>query len=604
MADQNFPSPKTQLVRSQPGLRRDGTLLATNTYTDMLWARFYQDTPRKMGGYEETERHIDGIVRCINMFGNAGVCNVNVGSSVAFQRFTVDDNTDVSSGVVDRTPAGYVPEEHNLWQADALYYAGDVSTAVIAAATPSLYNLTSTAELPCYYGDITSNDRLSLMVDTDPSKTFTLAATGMANNGSGAIRVTVAAVGALVTGNSVTITGATGTTEANGTWFVTKISGTEFDLDNSTFTTPWVSGGSCDVYEVIRTSGGICAIGSTTFVYGHDGLIKWSSPVNSFNFTGTGSGVSRPVASKVLKGMPLRGSAAPAGIFWSIDSVILAQYVGTPVFWSMTTITTSASLLGQNTIIENNGIYYWATMSGFTQFNGVVRDLPNEFNKRWFLDNMNLHNRNKCFAYKVPAFSEIWWCFPFGDAEECTHAVIYNYEKNYWYDTALPNGGRAAGAYNVTCPNPFLSGVVVNDDTEKYSVWSHESGVDEVSGPRSTSLAIRSYFETAEFSVVEPQQLGQLGEDRAISYNLLEPDYDQVGDLNLYITSRANARAAEQVSDPIVIPANPTADQQLVKFKKTGRLTRFKIESNVAGGNYVCGSPVVHFQPSDGRRED
>lgn len=526
MADQNFPSPKTQLVLSQPGLRRDGTQLARNTYSDMLWARFYQDRPRKMGGYTETERYIDGIARCIHLFANDGVCNVHVGSTDTFQRFAVDDSTDTSSGVTDRTPAGYTPDALNLWQADSLYFAGDTTTVVIAAATPSLFNLTSTAELPCYYGDVTLNTALDPILDT--------------------------------------------------------------------------GGGMAPVL----TSGGICAIGTTTFVYGHDGLIKWSSPINSFDFTGAGSGVARPVPTKILKGLPIRGSSAPAGIFWAIDAVILAQYAGTPTFWNFTTLTTSGSLMGQNTIIEHNGIYYWAALSGFVMFNGIVRDIPNDFNKRWFLDNINLENRNKSFAYKVPSYNEIWWCFPFGDATECSHAVVFNYEKNIWYDTALPNTGRAAGAYNVSCPNPFMSGVVVNDDTGKYSFWSHETGVNEVSGPRATSLAIKSYFETSEFSIVEPQQLGQLGDDKAISYSLLEPDYDQVGDLNFYVTSRANARATEQVSDAIVIPANPSANEQLVKFKKTGRLTKFKIESNVVNGNYTCGSPVIHFQPSDGRRED
>ena len=602
MADQNFPSPKTQLVLSQPGVRRDGTQLARNTYSDMLWARFYQDRPRKMGGYAETERYIDGIARCIHLFANGGVCNIHVGSTTSFQRFYVDDNTDLSSGISDRTPAGYAPSALNLWQADSLYYAGDTSTAIIAAATPSLLNLTSTAELPCYYGDVTLNTALDPILDA--GSLFTLIATGMANNGVGLIRVTVASVGALATGDNAVITGTVGTVEANGTWTVTYISPTTFDLVGSTFTNAWVSGGSCDVSTPIFTSGGLCAIGTSVFVYGHDGLIKWSSPVNSFDFTGSGSGESRPVPTKILKGLPIRGSSAPAGIFWAIDAVILAQYVGTPTFWNMTTLTTSGSLMGQNCIIEHNGIYYWATIAGFLMFNGVVRDIPNEFNRRWFVDNINLTYRNKSFAYKVPAFNEIWWCFPFGNATECSHAVVYNYEKNYWYDTALPNEGRAAGAYNITCPSPFMTGVVVGDDTGKYSFWSHETGVDEVSGPRSTSLAIRSYFETSEFSIVEPQQLGQLGDDKAISYSLLEPDYDQVGDLNFYVTSRANARATEQVSDAIVIPANPTANEQLVKFKKTGRLTKFKVESNVAGGNYVCGSPVIHFQPSDGRRED
>jgi len=74
---------------------------------------------------------------------------------------------------------------------------------------------------------------------------FVLTVTGMADNGSGLIRVTVADVETLVTGQPVTITGTLGTTEANGSWWVTRISDTEFDLDGSAFANAWVSGGSC-----------------------------------------------------------------------------------------------------------------------------------------------------------------------------------------------------------------------------------------------------------------------------------------------------------------------------------------------------------------------
>ena len=74
---------------------------------------------------------------------------------------------------------------------------------------------------------------------------FVLTATGMANNGAGLIRVTVADVGTLETGQTVDISGTVGTTEADGTWYVTRISDTTFDLNGSAFVNAWVSGGSC-----------------------------------------------------------------------------------------------------------------------------------------------------------------------------------------------------------------------------------------------------------------------------------------------------------------------------------------------------------------------
>lgn len=67
--------------------------------------------------------------------------------------------------------------------------------------------------------------------------------TGAANNGSGLIRLTLDAAN-YQTGNFVTVSGVTGTTEANGTWTITKIDSTHIDLQASTFTNVYVSGGT------------------------------------------------------------------------------------------------------------------------------------------------------------------------------------------------------------------------------------------------------------------------------------------------------------------------------------------------------------------------
>lgn len=75
-----------------------------------------------------------------------------------------------------------------------------------------------------------------------PYTSTLLAISGAANNGSGLIRIT-SAVNTFVTGNRVAISGVQGTTEANGIWTITVISGTQFDLQASTFTSTYSSGG-------------------------------------------------------------------------------------------------------------------------------------------------------------------------------------------------------------------------------------------------------------------------------------------------------------------------------------------------------------------------
>ena len=70
-----------------------------------------------------------------------------------------------------------------------------------------------------------------------------LTITGAANNGAGLIRITVASTSSLATGNIRTITQVAGTTEANATWTITVIDATHFDLQGSTFTNAYASGG-------------------------------------------------------------------------------------------------------------------------------------------------------------------------------------------------------------------------------------------------------------------------------------------------------------------------------------------------------------------------
>lgn len=64
--------------------------------------------------------------------------------------------------------------------------------------------------------------------------------TGAANNGSGAIRLTLTglntATTTIGTGSVISVSGVTGTTEANGSWTVTAIDATHVDLQGSTFT--------------------------------------------------------------------------------------------------------------------------------------------------------------------------------------------------------------------------------------------------------------------------------------------------------------------------------------------------------------------------------
>jgi hypothetical protein len=342
-----------------------------------------------------------------------------------------------------------------------------------------------------------------------------------------------------------------------------------------------------------NTTGGVVALHPYLFYYGSSGIIGWSVAGAPTDLSGTGSGIARVWGQKIIKGMPLRAGAgsAPAGIFWANDAVIRSSFTGGSTVFQFDVLAGDTSIMSANSVVDYDGTFYWIGADRFFTFNGVVRDVPNTMNINWFFDGVNRNQKAKVFAFKVPRYGEIWWCYPRGDATECTHAIIYNVRENTWYDTELPATGRTAGWSNneLACP-------VLTDSTETstgYRVWLHEQGLDEISGQHIAPII--SYFETADLSTLVQ------GQNSSMRITAIEPDFIQTGPLTVQVTGRANARAPEVYSRLFTIPETATQPyEQLVMLKEQRRELRVKFESNAVGGDYQMGQVIAHMEPGDG----
>lgn len=210
-------------------------------------------------------------------------------------------------------------------------------------------------------------------------------------------------------------------------------------------------------------TGGVVSLHPYTVAFGNDGYVMWSDDCT--NFTVAGAGNAYVTGQKIVRGLPVRGGPgnSPSGLLWSADSLIRMSYVGgTPTF-SFDTLSSESSIMSAQSVIEYDGVFYWIGRDRFLLFNGVVREVPNDLNSNFLFDNIRDANRQKVFAFKVPRFGEIWWCFPFGDSDEPNHAIIYNVRENTWYDTALPEGGRSAALPPTVYPKPLMAGVEPRD---------------------------------------------------------------------------------------------------------------------------------------------
>jgi len=354
----------------------------------------------------------------------------------------------------------------------------------------------------------------------------------------------------------------------------------------------------------LEVSGGVVAIPPYLFAYGNDGYLAWSdkNDIANIGSAGTGdAGDARICANKVVKGIPIRGGStnSPSGLFWSLDTLQKISYVGGTAIFRNDTVASNISILSTNAVVDYDGVIEWPGVDRFLSYNGVVQEVENNTHLDWFYDNYNRMYPQKIFAFKNSRYGEIWYCFPYGTATECTHALIHNVRENTWYDTELPEGGRSAALPAIsTFQNPLMWGVEA-DDVGKYQLWMHESGVDKVVD--GSTLAIQSYFETPNIAFVDEGPMndgGWMGQNNWVRVIRIEPDFLQTGDLMFTVKGRKFAMSGEDSSQTYTYDGTTSFK---IDSRKQYREMTIKVESNVQGGDYYMGKCMIELAPGDVR---
>ena len=355
-------------------------------------------------------------------------------------------------------------------------------------------------------------------------------------------------------------------------------------------------------------SGCVFCIPPYVFFGGTAGYFTWSVP-NTPNSCATASGGggaagARIAKTKILNGMVLRGGPgnSPAGLIWAIDSLIRMSFVGGSAIFDFDIISENITVLSQKAMAESDGVYFWAGMERFYVFNGVVRELPNELNRNWFFDNMNWDQHEKAFTMRNSRWGEIWFCAPLFGATECSHAAIYNYRYNTWYDTELPNGGRTAGQLAQILRFPMMMSAVA-ESSGLYRLWQHEYLVDQwVDG---TPTAMRAYFDTADFAFPAGSVIGLPSARNLLEVERIE--LDMLLSQSITIQAKKKSYPMADTVDGTTVTFNPANFNPLdpltyAQFmREQGRLMRFRFESNALGGNFVQGDTQMFIQPGDVR---
>jgi hypothetical protein len=343
------------------------------------------------------------------------------------------------------------------------------------------------------------------------------------------------------------------------------------------------------------TSGGFVVLHPFLFLFGNDGNVTWTNS----NDPTTKLGDARITGSKVLTGLPTRGgNFSPAGLLWSLDSVIRVTQVGTDsIEFKFDTVTSESSLLSSAGIIEYDGNYYWAGVDRFLWYNGVVQELPNSMSLQYFFDNLNYSQRQKVWATKYTKYGEVWWHYPSGTNTECDKAIIYNVRENVWYDTL---SARSSGYFDQTFTRPIWADNVAN--AGNYTIWRHEIGVDQVVDDVHT--AIQSNFEMSVMAWVANGPGGQnSATDKTVYAYRFEPDFVQTGNLTLVVKGREYANSIVEESTGYIFNSDPFSPDFKLKIdlREQRRLMTLRFDSNVIGGYYQMGKCLLVPRMGDTR---
>jgi hypothetical protein len=469
---------KVFAIDTAAGIQRDGTVFDMNFYTDGKWVRFQRGRPRKIAGYRAIVTDAHGYSR-----------GIYVNSVDGFNQVFNGYNNGLEEVVIDNNGIGAGTNQINLG-APILTLNTLVGGSAYTNGTYTNVNLT---------GGTGTGAKATIVVAGNVVSTVTLTTAGTYYQVGDTLSATAASIGGTGSGFSIKVA------TTNGTFIPSDLNLWQFDsmfdsqgsgnqlliahagqnlaqidaiVNTSVFAGP-IDGlnmaplsdttGTSPSGDIISVSGGVVVLHPYVFVYGDNGLIKNCVAGNPYNWNGEDANETNVASTKIVKGLPVRGgSNAPSGLFWSLDSLIRVSYAPTTVtvggsprtfYWRYDIITSQSSILSSQSVIEYDGIYYWCGVDRFLLYNGVVKEIKNNFNQNYFFDNLNYQQRQKVWAQKVPRFGEIWWFYPSGDSTECNDAVIYNVREDVWYDAGGALGARrTAGFFSQVFKYPINAG--------------------------------------------------------------------------------------------------------------------------------------------------
>lgn len=342
----------------------------------------------------------------------------------------------------------------------------------------------------------------------------------------------------------------------------------------------------------IATTGGVVVLGSYIMVYGANGYVIFNDGTSidtwpADNFIQFGS-------SKIVYAAPVRQSGSVVGLFWALDYVFSLTFIakdqGEDTFQAAY-VSTSSTILSPGSVITFDPQFFWIGINNFYVYNGAVNVLPNETNKVWFFENLNVAYKEKVTGFYNKKYNEVCWLAPMFGATENNWMIFYNVEKQAWFDTPLNRSCAVSSSSQMPYPIMASSALETINGNQSYPIWAHEFGVNRVDPVQTT--AIISSFTTNILWMIDQNPQAQV-----LVIDSVTPDVKQVNDMFFAVNTQGYPNSPVIVSDNFVM----TPTSEFITVKEKGSLISLTFTSNVLDGNFLFGKTMVKLIVSDDQR--
>jgi len=309
--------------------------------------------------------------------------------------------------------------------------------------------------------------------------------------------------------------------------------------------------------------------------------------------------------SKIMGGIVAKENI----LIWTDNALYSMKFVGAPYTFGFEQVGTNCGLIGQNAVVEIDGVAYWLGNNGFFSFDGTVNNLPCSV-EDYVFDNFDTTKGQQVAAGINNLFTEIIWYYPTQGATYNDRYVVHNYGESQklpmgnWYIGSNTNSIRTTWIDSIIYPKPYATqfnststgtfpSIIGETGLGQTVYFQQETGTDQIN-PDGTTTTLTSHVQSYNFSLQKDQTEVFLAMRRFI------PNFKVLTTKNT-VTIKLKDYPADTLANSDYSPFIIYPTTQKIDTRASGRYASLRIETDGAAEDWRFGTFQVDLQP-DRRR--